>query len=206
MFTDVAVIGGFHGNYLKDVELILLRSESICLEKESIPLLPIGLCVLGGVQLPNGDLLVCGGNTVKEGWEYCEGIEAKDGWKNDDYLILRKMNKEWSSIGKMLEPRSNHSSIFINGSVFSCGGKDSGKNIFAHHEEFKLGVSINVRKELPLKLVGHIVEDLGSSNYILIGGLDKNVGKNTYIMQKHESIFIYTILFRKLTDGTLFSF
>ena len=182
--TDVAVIGGFHDNYLKDVELILLRPESISIEKQSIPFLPIGLCVLGGVQLPNGDLLVCGGNTVKEGWKYCEGIEATNGWKNDEYLVLPRMSEEWISIGKMLEPRSNHSSIFINGSVFSCGGKDSGKNIFAHHEEFKLGESINARKELPLKLVGHTVEELDSSNYILIGGLDKNVGENIYIIQK----------------------
>ena len=155
--------------------MISLKQRSITHEDQSVPFLPKGLCVLGGAQLPDGDSLVCGGNTAKEGWEFCIGPEAKEGWKNDDYLVLRKGSKSWSSIGRMLEPRSNHSSLFINGSVFSCGGKDMAKNISSHHEEFRMNGSVNERKELPVKLVGHTIVKLASKKYMLIGGLGKNV-------------------------------
>ena len=196
-FSDVAVIGGFNGNYMTDVEVISLKQESISLEQESIPCLPIGLCVFGGTRMPNGDLILCGGNTAKDGWEYCEvsKVGAQDGWKNDEYLLLQKMGESWTTIGNMIEPRSNHSTVFINGSVFSSGGKDSEKNIFSHHEELKLHASTNLRpgsklkshdprkmvivtrlrKDMPMKLVGHNAIELDASKYILIGGLDKNV-------------------------------
>ena len=196
-FSDVAVIGGFNGNYMTDVEVISLKQESISLEQESIPCLPIGLCVFGGTLMPNGDLILCGGNTAKDGWEYCEvpKIGAQDGWKNDEYLFLRKMGESWTTIGNMIEPRSNHSTVFINGSVFSSGGKDSEKKIFSHHEEIKLRDSSylcqssklqsydprktiivkHYKEDVPMKLVGHNAIELDESKYILIGGLDKNV-------------------------------
>ena len=66
-YSDVAVIGGFNGNYMTGVEIISLKQESISLEDESIPCLPIGLCVFGGTQMSNGDLILCGGNTAEDG-------------------------------------------------------------------------------------------------------------------------------------------
>ena len=119
---------------------------------------------------------------------------AQDGWKNDEYLLLEKMGESWTTIGNMIETRSNHSTVFINGSVFSSGGKDSEKNIFAHHEEIKLHsftylwptklqsydprknvIVKRVRKDMPMKLAGHNAVELDASKYILIGGLDKDV-------------------------------
>ena len=86
------------------------------------------------------------------------------------YLILRKGEQKWSSLGRMLQPTSYHSSVFMNGSIFSCGGfVDYEANV--QHEEFRIDDKIVVKKKpLPVALHGHTAEQIDKIRYMVIGG------------------------------------
>ena len=112
--------------------------------------------------ISNGQLLLCGGHKLQSIWDY-----------NCEYLILKKGEQTWSSIGSMLKSRAHHSSIVMNGSIFSCGGIEPHRiSPFEHHEEFRLEDKIvRERKELPIKLRFHSATDLDQNRYMVIGGI-----------------------------------
>ena len=130
----------------------------------------MGLCLLGGALLHNSDLIVCGGYTVAWKEKYMEvgfkgeirrisshGMRIREENKYDEYLRLRIGMESWHSIGRMMKPRSAHSSVFINNSLFSCGGEDAVKLNSSHHEEFRIDGSVKEKKELPIKLLAFII-------------------------------------------------
>ena len=72
-------------------------------------------------------------------------------------------------MGNMLWLRTNHSSVFMNGSIFSCGGIDLSTQ--EHHEEFRLEDKIvKERKRLPIKLLHHSATEIDQRRYMVMGG------------------------------------
>ena len=64
ILSDIAIIGGLHNNKeIDDVEVISIKKDSISHINSTIPSLPKGLCDISGAQLPNDDLVVCGGRS-----------------------------------------------------------------------------------------------------------------------------------------------
>ena len=87
--------------------MISIKSDSILNISSSIPSLPKNFDPIGGMQLPNGDLLLSGGVT---------------------YLHYQSESNQWTNIGTLKSPfgtRKYYSSIFIDGRMFSTGGDDS---------------------------------------------------------------------------------
>ena len=65
--------------------------------------------------------------------------------------------------------QANHSSVFMNGSIFSCGGTD--RTPEEHHEEFRLEDKIvKERKRLPIKLLNHSATEIDQKRYMVTGG------------------------------------
>ena len=72
-------------------------------------------------------------------------------------------------MGNMLWLRTNHSSVFMNGSIFSCGGIDLSPQ--EHHEEFRLEDKIvKERKRLPIKLLHHSATEIDQKRYMVVSG------------------------------------
>ena len=131
----------------------------------TIPALPKGLHCLRGTQLPNQDLLVTAGNT-------------RSGC-NDEYLRFSQDSNQWKNVGTMKMERYAHSSVLLNGCLYSCGGVDSSNNQTSHHEVLNLDGRVEEKKELPIALWGHTANKLNDNQYIVIGGYDStNVSKN----------------------------
>ena len=89
------------------------------------------------------------------------------------YLILRKGEQKWLPLGKMLQPRYYHSSVFMKGSIFSCGGfvNDHVNEPNDQHEEFHIDSKVAVwKKSLPVALQGHTAEQIDQNRYMVIGG------------------------------------
>ena len=79
----------------------------------------------------------------------------------------------------MKEGRYAHSSVLLNGCLYSCGGVDSSNNQTSHHEVLNLDGRVEEKKELPIALWGHTANKLNDNQYIVIGGYDStNVSKN----------------------------
>ena len=144
-----------------DIEVLQVGQKFVTRIGWQIPDLPLEL---HGFQatISNGKLLLCGGRQSTLAYNY-------------QYLILKKGEQTWLSIGSMLKPRAHHSSIAMNGSIFSCGGLEPHSIIpFEHHEEFRLEDKIvRERKELPIKLRHHSATGLDQNRYMVIGGISE---------------------------------
>ena len=72
-------------------------------------------------------------------------------------------------MGNMLWLRTNHSSVFMNGSIFSCGGIDLSPQ--EHHEEFRLEDKlVKERKRLSIKLLHHSATEIDQKRYMVVSG------------------------------------
>ena len=170
--SDIAVIGGcksrggFVKAYLDDIEVVSIKKDSISIIKTTIPFLPKGLSWLRGTQLPNQDLLVTGGFTGSV--------------LNDEYLRFSQESNQWLKVGTMKVARSSHSSVLLNGCLYSCGGVDSSDNETSHHEVLNLDGRVEEKKELPIKLKHHTATKLNETQYMVCGGMVENVKKLDY--------------------------
>ena len=146
--------------------MVSIKKDSISIIKTTIPFLPKGLSWLRGTQLPNQDLLVTGGYTGSV--------------RNDEYLRFSQESNQWLKVGTMKVARSSHSSVLLNGCLYSCGGFDSSDNETSHHEVLNLDGRVEEKKELPSAgLSSHTAHRLNENQYIVIGGYDcSNVSKN----------------------------
>ena len=61
-----------------------------------------------GTSLPNGDLIVCGGDTGPT--------------LSDEYLHYEDGSNHWTNVGTMKKARFSHSSVWIDGCLFTTGG------------------------------------------------------------------------------------
>ena len=158
IFSDFAIIGGYNnGDILDDAEVVSMKMDSVLLTTTTVvPLLPKGLVGLRGSQLPNHDLLVSGGDT---------GTVV-----NDEYLRFNHSSNQWKKVGTMQNARYSHSSVLLNGYLYSCGGFYSPRFASSHHEAFSLDGEVNEKRELPIALSNHTANKLNDSQYMVSGG------------------------------------
>ena len=157
---------------MDDIEVVSIKKDSISSINTTIPFLPKGLSWFRGTQLPNRDLLVTGGYTGSVTWPV----------RNDEYLRFSQKSNQWLKVGTMKMTRSSHSSVLLNGCLYSCGGVDSSDNVTFHHEVLNLHGRVEEKKELPIKLKLHTANKLNENQYMVIGGFDE-----TNVSNKFES-------------------
>ena len=144
--------------------MVSIKKDSISIINSTIPSLPKGLGHLRGTQLPDQDLLVSGGYTGSV--------------RNDEYLRFSQDSNQWKKVGTMKKARYAHSSVLLNGCLYSCGGWDSSSET-SHHEVLNLDGRVEEKKELPIPLTYHTANKLNDNQYMVIGGgRDKNVSKS----------------------------
>ena len=143
--------------------MVSIKKDSISIINTTIPLLPKRLVHLQGTQLPNHDLLVSGGRSWSD--------------RNGEYLKFDQASNQWKKVGTMKKARYAHSSVLLNGCLYSCGGIDSSHYATSHHEVLNLDGGIEEKRELPIALRYHTANKLNENQYMVIGGLDKNASK-----------------------------
>ena len=151
---------------MDDVEVVSIKKDSISIINSTIQSLPKRLTQLRGTQLPNHDLLVSGGCPFT-------GPDC-----NDEYLRFSQDSNQWKKVGTMKKARRLHSSVLLNGCLYSTGGYDLSNKITSHHEILNLDGRVEEKKELPIQLWGHTANKLNENQYMVCGGWDKNVSKN----------------------------
>ena len=149
---------------LDDVEMISIHKDSISHINSCIPILPKAMWGLGGSQLPNGDLIVCGG--VSGYGSYYPYLHYKEG------------SNEWTEVGAMKGARSHHSSVWIGGRLLTTGGANNSNKKTSHHEEFSFDGGWKERKEMPIALYSHTATIFDQNKMIVSGGFnERNVSK-----------------------------
>ena len=151
--------------------MVSIKSDSISIINTTIPSLPKGLNNLRGTTLPDHDLLVSGGYLIGGNDDYLTF---------DEYLRFSQDSNQWKKVGTMKMARHYHSSVLLNGGLYSIGG-NLGIGLYSHHEVFNLDGRIEEKKELPIALSGHTANKLYENKYMVIGGRDKNVSKKIQI-------------------------
>ena len=100
---------------------------------------------------------------------------------------------QWKEVGKMKMSRFNHSSVLLNGCVFSCGGDRSYRlsvsgyyglppdepQKTSSHEVFSLDGIVKERKELPIALSHHTANKINETQYMICGGYGAKVSKTS---------------------------
>ena len=143
---------------MDDVELISINKDSILHHNYTIPSIPNGLVDLQGAQLPNSDLVICGGRAHP-------GLHC-----SDEYLHYKEGSNQWKKLGTMKRGRFWHSSVWIDGQLLTTGRSDSSMNLSSLHEEFSFGEGVKERKEMPIDLGGHTSTIFGQHKMIVCGG------------------------------------
>ena len=75
--------------------------------------------------------------------------------------------------------REGHSSVFIDGSLFTTGGTNSSNvsslniSYLSNHEEFSIEGGLKDRKEMPIALSGHTATAIGKHTILICGGMAK---------------------------------
>ena len=151
---------------MDDVEVVSIKSDSISIINTTIPSLPKGLNNLRGTTLPDHDLLVSGGYLIGGNDDYLTF---------DEYLRFSQDSNQWKKVGTMKKARYAHSSVLLNGCLYSCGGVDSSDNETSHHEVLNLDGRVEEKKELPIKLKLHTANKLNENQYMVIGGLNSPI-------------------------------
>ena len=128
---------------------------------------------LGGTQLPNGDLLVYGFSR----------------FERRSYSIMFYHYQAESNKWRKIEPlwgvsRSGHSSVFIDGQMFSMGGDQTTNACYApedyrstHHEAFSIEGRVKQRKKMPIGIAFHTATIFGENRMLISGGSIKQVSK-----------------------------
>ena len=147
-----------------DVEVISLVNNSLSLITKDIPKLPKGLRGLQGTKIPNGDLLLCGGGKSWKG-------------KCNEYLLLKDGSDQWERIGTSQTKRLHHSSVFIDGCLFTTGAYNI-RLPFLNHEEFSFEGGVKEKMDMPIFVYGHTATIFSPGKLLICGGRDKNVRKN----------------------------
>ena len=74
--------------------------------------------------------------------------------------------------------RTDHSTVFVSGSMFSCGGSLGYHNPdLSHHECFSLNGEVRELKELPIALKKHTATKISQNEIMICGGRMKDVSQ-----------------------------
>ena len=159
------------GTYLclEEFEVISILKDSMSQSNSLIPSLATGLARLAGAQLPNGDLMISGG---------CYETESL---YNYGYYHYKKGSNQWQKVGTMNGAREGHSSVFIDGGLFTTGGYfethfQNGGLCGSHlssNEEFSIKEGMKLRKEMPIGLSSHTATVFGKHTMLICGGIAK---------------------------------
>ena len=96
-----------------------------------------------------------------------------------NFRILRKVGEKWPALGNMVLPNlwsnfllSGQSSVFMNGSIFSCGGSLSSRSSPTyHHEELRIKDKVVLeRKKMPVTKRNHAAAQIDQNRYMIMGG------------------------------------
>ena len=166
-FQEIAVIGPTDcfqdadaSKRLGYIEVISIITDSIVLNDPVIPPLPKALSALGGTQLPNGDLLLCGGVFYEELEDPLSGEIEDCRDCSDEYLLYKNVSIQWTKVGTMKKKRSCHSSVLIEGRLHTTGGFYNTK-ITSRHEQFSFDEGVKEMKEMPIPLDNHTATTFG---------------------------------------------
>ena len=80
-------------------------------------------------------------------------------------------------VGTMKKANHLHSSVLLNGCLYSCGSRFSSYKSTSHHEVLNLDGGIEEKRELPIALRYHTANKLNENQYMVIGGYEKYVSK-----------------------------
>ena len=149
--------------------MISIITDSIVSNDPVIPPLPKELMKLGGTQLPNGDLLLCGGIFVEEGVEPFSGESEDFQDCSDEYLLFINGSSQWTKVGTMKRKRRCHSSVLIEERLHTTGGSYNTK-ITSRHEQFSFEEGVKEMKEMPIPLENHTSTTFGKNKMIVCGG------------------------------------
>ena len=147
---------------MHNVEVISIVKGSVYHDHKTIPFLPKSLSGFGGTQLPNGDLLLCGG------WSQSGHRRISH---NSEYLLYKRGSNKWTKVQNMFSERYFHASVFIDGYILTTGGLDSSRKPVLVHEQFSIEEGLEKKKELPIALKGHTATLLGQHKIIICGGM-----------------------------------
>ena len=132
----------------------------------TVPSLPTRRNGLRGAQLPNGNLLVCGGGRFgRIPHEYPTELPP-----SGEYLLLKAHSNQWTNVGTMKMARKYHTSIFYDGCLYTTGGLDSLNNVISHHEAFSLNGDVKEKKDIPISLQGHTATIFDQYKMLICGG------------------------------------
>ena len=156
--------------------MISIEKDSISYINASIPSLPKGLDGLRGTSLANRELVVCGGYTGSS--------------LSHEYLHYRDDSNHWATVATMKKARFSHSSVWIDGGLFTTGGCEPFENVSdysdgsgptiwlddeewqatSHHEIFSIEGGVQERREMPIPVGGHTATIFGPHQIIVCGG------------------------------------
>ena len=152
--------------------MISIITDSIVLNDPVIPPLPKELAAPGGTQLPNGDLLLCGGLFVED-LEDHSSSESEDFLDcSDEYLLYKSGSSQWTKVGIMKKKIHGHSSVLIQDRLHTIGG--TSKKISSSHEQFSFDEGVKEMKEMPIPLQYHTATAFGKNRMIVCGGSGGN--------------------------------
>ena len=157
---------------LDNVEVISIVKNSISHINSSIPSLPKVLSRLRGAQLPNGDLIACGGLSGSAKIEV-----SSIAHKLDEYLHYKAGSNQWANIGTMARKKAWYSSVWVDDCLYTTGGSDSSLIDIACLEEFSITGGAKERKEMPMPLSSHTATTFGPHKMIVCGGMNRNVSE-----------------------------
>ena len=179
-FSEIAIIGGvvkcvkepYPGNITDHVEVISIIQDAISHINSPIPSLPKKLAHLSGAQLPNGNLVICGGRKSFDD-NYSNSL-AKDIQFSDEYLHWQVGSNQWTKVGNMKHNRAFHSSVLLDGCLITTGGwsnhstlsleRLSNLEIFSRHRD------VLEMKEMPVALSDHTTTMFGKNRILVCGG------------------------------------
>ena len=159
---------------LDDVEIISIENDSVKHVKRVIVSPLKRLCSLRGIQLPNGNLFVCGGTHLRS-CEHEYGSSVKD----NEYFLLNFGTNKWKKVENMnIATAFSHSSASLDGRLFTTGGYAISGNVSTYHMDFSFEEGMKKRKELPIALKNHTSTVYDQQNMIICGGFTKNVSND----------------------------
>ena len=122
------------------------------------------------------DLLISGGYTCRSGKYY--GLNSIMMGRRYICRYHKDGSNQWKRVGTIMKrPKYGHSSVFIDGSLFTSDGHTDRFSILSNHEEFSITRGIKERKEMPIALSDHTATVFGKDTILICGGLDSEVSK-----------------------------
>ena len=129
----------------------------------SIPPLPFYMSDLehfSVTQLSNGDVLLAGG-VIRS----CFSFDL-----SDKYLHYRKGSSQWEKVATMKTARYDHTSVLIDGYLFTAGGIDSFGDYKSDLEKFSFEGGVKEKKKMPIALKCHTATTFGNHKMLICGG------------------------------------